>query len=414
MPETPSGSSTPKGIGNFVKKQSEVTRQGTQKLKFTPTLPARRKKDEVKPEPTPQAVPETSTASARGRGRGRGAADGGAGSGRGRGRGAPPPVEMTASGPFAMGPTLAGNQTRRPAPRADFTPAVPTASSSSVALGQNLTRTTAPTLKGLDKGKAKVKEEEEEVYSDPDEGVEIIDMNNIGHMDWMAPESLREERKLEKVKVDSDVADTRNALDLSESEGEEELEDLIEDFAAKNDLDTDSTLREDRLYFFQFPAPFPKFTNPTSDLHHTATPAELVAPQMQAESSTKRVSFAPDTKQPTTPSSSRPSTAPPSELPKEEPIDGVIGQLEVYKSGAVKIRLANGILFDVSAATQPSFLQQVVHLDMENKHLTVLGEVNKQFVASPDIDSLLNGMERKDAVGPTFEGEEDLIKMGIA
>lgn len=51
---------------------------------------------------------------------------------------------------------------------------------------------------------------------------------------------------------------------------------------------------------------------------------------------------------------------------------------------------------------------------MENKHLTVLGEVNKQFVASPDIDSLLNGMERKDAVGPTFEGEEDLIKMGIA
>jgi DNA-directed RNA polymerase III subunit RPC4 len=123
-----------------------------------------------------------------------------------------------------------------------------------------LTHTTAPTLKGLDKGKAKVREEENEVYSDPDEGVEIIDMNNINQMDWMAPESLREERKPERVKISSDVAgtscyfslpwrdncthntfslpDTRNALDLSESEDEEELEDLIEDFAARNDLDT--------------------------------------------------------------------------------------------------------------------------------------------------------------------------------
>lgn len=32
---------------------------------------------------------------------------------------------------------------------------------------------------------------------------------------------------------------------------------------------------------------------------------------------------------------------------KIEPVDGVVGQLEVYKSGAVKIRLANGILLDV-------------------------------------------------------------------
>lgn len=116
---------------------------------------------------------------------------------------------MTASGPFAMGPALAGGQVRRSASRADFTPAVPTSSAASAALGENLTRTAAPTLKGLDpKGKGKVKEEEEEeIYSDPEEGVEIIDMNQIKDMDWMAPESLREEKRSEKVK-DSDVVGT--------------------------------------------------------------------------------------------------------------------------------------------------------------------------------------------------------------
>jgi len=36
---------TTKAIGSLAKKQADVTRQGTQKLKFVPTLPARRKKE---------------------------------------------------------------------------------------------------------------------------------------------------------------------------------------------------------------------------------------------------------------------------------------------------------------------------------------------------------------------------------
>ncbi|KAF9447710.1 hypothetical protein P691DRAFT_801896 [Macrolepiota fuliginosa MF-IS2] len=411
MSETPSGSAsgagTPRGIGSLAKKQSDVTRQGTQKLKFTPTLPARRKKEEVKSEPVAAAIPEPSNTNTRGRGRGRG--DVGTGRGRGRGRGAPPPAEMVASGPFAMGPALAGSQAHRSASRAEFTPGVPTLLTASAALGENLTRTAAPTLNV--KGKVKIKEEEE-VYSDPDEGVEIIDMNRIRDMDWMAPESLREEKKLEKAKKEKefDTVDLKNALDLSESEDEEELEDLIEDFAVKNDLDADSTLREDRLYFFQFPAPFPKFTKRSLDPSPIGSVEPSVEPQ--AEPSTKKVSFAPDTKSSLTPDLSRPSTAPP-EPAKEEPVDGVIGQLEVYKSGAVKIRLVNGILLDVNAATQPSFLQQAVRLDINEKRLTVLGEVNKQFVVSPDVESLLEGMERIDKSLPAFEGEDDLIKMDI-
>ena len=43
----------------------------------------------------------------------------------------------------------------------------------------------------------------------------------------------------------------------------------------------------------------------------------------------------------------------PEDVDKEKPpahVDGVIGNLEIYQSGAVKMRLANGILLDVSAA----------------------------------------------------------------
>lgn len=36
-----------KAIASLAKKPSDVTRQGTQKLKFVPTLPARRKKEYV-------------------------------------------------------------------------------------------------------------------------------------------------------------------------------------------------------------------------------------------------------------------------------------------------------------------------------------------------------------------------------
>lgn len=42
MDGEPSGQ---KAIASLAKKPSDVTRQGTQKLKFVPTLPARRKKE---------------------------------------------------------------------------------------------------------------------------------------------------------------------------------------------------------------------------------------------------------------------------------------------------------------------------------------------------------------------------------
>jgi hypothetical protein len=148
-------------------------------------------------------APSTPAPGSRGRGRGRGRG------GEGRG-GAPPrlPVaEMTASGPFAMGPALAGSSSARrgAASRSTFTPIVPggPGAPGASALGQALDGSAPPSLRAV-KGKeravdhnndVKKEDEEAEVYSDPDDGIEIVDMDDVKTMDWMAPDSLRRDRE---------------------------------------------------------------------------------------------------------------------------------------------------------------------------------------------------------------------------
>ena len=65
----------------------------------------------------------------------------------------------------------------------------------------------------------------------------------------------------------------------------------------------------------------------------------------------------------------------------------------------------------MNAATQPSFLQQAVNLDVAGKQVIVLGEVNKQFVASPNVEALLGAMEDDDNTPVLIDGEDNLIKM---
>lgn len=96
-------------------------------------------------------------------------------------------------------------------------------------------------------------------------------------------------------------------------------------------------------------------------------------------------------------------------------VEGSIGELLVYQSGAIKMRLGDGILMDVSlivsfflahsaliqlsaqvtAATQAHFLQQAVNLDSSKGRINVLGEVNRRFIVSPDIEQLLEELERE-------------------
>jgi DNA-directed RNA polymerase III subunit RPC4 len=145
-------------------------------------------------------VPATPSQSDHGRGRGRGRGT----DGRGRGAGAPSRVaaDMTASGPFALGPAMAGVSGRRAPPRSNFSPIEPPVpGSSSSTLGSGLSRSAAPSIKKYTGDEAKknaVKDVDIEEYSDPDEGVEIIDMDDVRKMDWMAPESLGREKQAKK------------------------------------------------------------------------------------------------------------------------------------------------------------------------------------------------------------------------
>lgn len=111
-------------------------------------------------------------------------------------------------------------------------------------------------------------------------------------------------------------------------------------------------MRAERLYFFQFPEPFPTFFSPR---HQTSEAAPVPGgdskgkgKEQDDQGKGKKVTFADDVKA----ASVTPGVTPgPENINKEDSkVDGIIGRLEIYQSGAVKMRLANGILLDVRAA----------------------------------------------------------------
>ena len=106
-------------------------------------------------------------------------------------------TEMTASGPFAMGPALSGKLAGRSMSRSGAGPSALISSNAP-------TRTTTPSLKKMDVDLASRRaDQEEELYSEPDDGVDIIDLQNVRELDWMAPETLRKEsRKKHIVKAE--------------------------------------------------------------------------------------------------------------------------------------------------------------------------------------------------------------------
>lgn len=128
---------------------------------------------------------------------------------------------MKASGPFAMGPSFAGSG-HRPPPRSNFTPNLPPGLLKTEALGTGLTRTTAPTLGATKEpgpeGGIKA-ESDEEVYSEQDDGVEIVDMQSIRKMDWMAPETLKRESEYKKKVNPKKKGEKKPLAGLAEEEG---------------------------------------------------------------------------------------------------------------------------------------------------------------------------------------------------
>ncbi|KAJ3536397.1 hypothetical protein NM688_g6845 [Phlebia brevispora] len=224
----------------------------------------------------------------------------------------------------------------------------------------------------------------------------------------MAPETLKKEKQAKKVKKEEKKLDLKgkapakpdemeideeapgkvnlaNAVHLSDSEEEEEMEDIIDDFELAMNMDTETDIRQERLYFFQFPNPLPKFlSNAASQQPPTASQSEDSSSKVSGEDAKPQAAATPLNAE-----------------VKAEPeaaaqVDGIVGQLEIYRSGAVKMRLGNDIVLDVTAATQPSFLQHAVYVDPDHKRISVLGEVNRRFVVSPDIDSLLTSLEHEE------------------
>lgn len=100
----------------------------------------------------------------------------------------------------------------------------------------------------------------------------------------------------------------------------------------------------------------------SGDIAGVKSEAIEAANGIESSEKSKRVTFAPDVKPssgPNTPAATpapETATAESAKEPKpDERIDGVIGQLEIHQSGAVKMRLENGILLDVSLRTCDSF-----------------------------------------------------------
>ncbi|CAG8512047.1 3591_t:CDS:2 [Paraglomus brasilianum] len=70
-------------------------------------------------------------------------------------------------------------------------------------------------------------------------------------------------------------------------------------------------------------------------------------------------------------------------------LEGMVGKLVVYKSVETKLKLGN-IELDVYSGTECSFLQNIMVLDPTKKGAYCLGQVSKQFVCVPDIETLLD------------------------
>jgi len=153
--------------------------------------------------------------------------------------------------------------------------------------------------------------------------------------------------------MDIDIEEGANlaqALDLSESEEENELENLRDDFITGSSLVSSVTcqvgspltcMQDDLddartwMYLFQFPEPFPTFIRPA------------VAKEPKPESPrSKRVTFAEDVKEGREEKYSSGHVKKEKEDP--EPLEGIIGHLEILASGAVRMRLGNDMVFDVS------------------------------------------------------------------
>lgn len=435
-------------------------------MQFRPVMPQRRKASESPAPPSSNTI-ESSNASSP-------SSHSGIRGGRGRGRGGarPPrqPVQMTASGPFALGPSA------RPTGK-KIVPLGPGGSSLTPAGSADSSRSNTPAK--LDPDRASYRNPDKlkdaEQYSDPEDGdIEIVDLDEVHILDELAPRALPRVAEKESKKDKQKAADARqkkvdgrilkeerdanpsaairvksedpddimaslepsstvissasvtpqpedaskinsaDALDLSESEGEELMDDLVDDFVFHDDDDVNP---ENRLYLFQFPQLFPHFKPLKKS---KATDIKATTSTTDASAKRRNVSFAEGTTggpgltgkddPSATASSSEIDSDSDSSIADSEADDkkhksklstsskaeGLIGKLNVYRDGRVFLRFGQDLVMEVTGGSQSTFLQQVMLLDSTNSTATNLGELHRKFIVSPEVDCMLNDISLYD------------------
>jgi hypothetical protein len=70
--------------------------------------------------------------------------------------------------------------------------------------------------------------------------------------------------------------------------------------------------------------------------------------------------------------------------------EGKLGQLQIHQSGKMTLSMGD-TLFEVHSGTQPRNVQQVVVMDPITRQQIHLGDLERKFLCTPNIDVLLNG-----------------------
>jgi len=78
--------------------------------------------------------------------------------------------------------------------------------------------------------------------------------------------------------------------------------------------------------------------------------------------------------------------------------EGKVGKLYVLKSGKLKLQIGEN-MFDVAQGMPYSFLQELHYLNLEQKEMFNLGDLEKRIVVTPDLESLIQQATPPDGSG---------------
>ncbi|KAF9175684.1 hypothetical protein BGX21_002787 [Mortierella sp. AD011] len=423
---------------------SSSTRGGANKTKFTPTIPTKRNKKDAAPSLLEEARAGTEAGGSSHRGRG-----GRGGRGAGRGRGRVDEMNITASGPFSLGPA-AFARSRQVA-----------AGGGASGAHSSYTGIQAIKVEGGD-----LTGEDRDYY-----GAAAVDMK-FGSVatDASAPtglENLTDDIKTANIKEEKLKEQDMESSEKGKDFGIKSFEGTMQDENDGDDEDIKLKLEgpaqdllpswaEDQMFFFQFPSVMPAFkprvvtqvpmssvvsssaSSPGgSSMYSTpdgvekseygedglmavkSEPMDTDRPILIADNDSAQIkgeqrdsrtglgagadgsgtSSAPAGQRAKPKASATTANKP---VEKEEPTEshleqeGKIGRLLIYKSGKVKMQIGD-IVMDVSAGSECSFLQDVVVVDSNNKQAFVMGSVQKRMVCVPNLTQLLSGLEVSDA-----------------